>query len=133
MIDIDETAEGVIAFSNQWNTSCPSGEVFYVKGHQVTKSAPTGEYVGKGSFMIYGKKEFIKVSGTTLGYGLYNNKLMIAPYRIITRLSSNNIKLKPRYDLKKMKGKIITNALKKKLNIEMSDDLYIFNKPCNVN
>ena len=133
MIDIDETAEGVIAFSNQWNTSCPSGEVFYVKGNQVTKSAPTGEYVGKGSFMIYGKKEFVKVSGTTLGYGLYNNKLMLAPYRIITRLSSNNIKLKPRYDLKKMKGKIITNVLKKKLNIEMSDDLYVFNKPCNVN
>lgn len=133
MIDIDETAEGVIAFSNQWNTSCPSGEVFYVKGKQVTKTAPSGEYVSKGSFMIYGKKEFVKVSGTTLGYGLYNNKLMLAPYRIITRLSGNNIKLKPRHDLKKMKGKIISNALKKKLNIEMSDDLYIFNKPCNVN
>ena len=133
MIDIDETAEGVIAFSNQWNTSCPSGEVFYVKGKQVTKTAPSGEYIGKGSFMIYGKKEFVKVSGTTLGYGLYDNKLMLAPYRIITRLSGNNIKLKPRYDLKKMKGKIISNALKKKLNIEMYDDLYIFNKPCNVN
>ena len=36
-------------------------------------------------------------------------------------------------DLKKMKGKIITNVLKKKLNIEMSEDLYIFNKPSNVN
>jgi hypothetical protein len=31
-----------------------------------------------------------------------------------------------------MKGKIISTALKKKLNIELSDDLYIFNKPCNV-
>ena len=61
MIDIDETAEGVLAFSSQWNTSCPTGEVFYVKGNQVSKTPPSGEYIGKGSFMIYGKKEFIKV------------------------------------------------------------------------
>lgn len=137
MIDIDETAEGVLAFSNQWNTSCPTGEVFYVKGSQVTKSAPSGEYVGKGSFMIYGKKEFVKVTGATLGYGIYkeNEKhlLMLAPYRIISRLKNfGSLRLKPRNDIKKMKGKIISTALKKKLNIELSDDLYIFNKPCNV-
>ena len=60
-IDIDETAEGVLSLSNQWNTSCPTGNVFYVKGNQVSKSAPSGEFIGKGSFMIYGKKEFVKV------------------------------------------------------------------------
>ena len=137
MIDIDETAEGVLAFSNQWNTSCPSGQVFYVKGNQVSKSAPSGEYIGKGSFMIYGKKEFVKVTGTTLGYCIYNednkNLLMLAPYRITSRNNLNGtIRLKPRNDIKKMKGKFIVNALKSKLNIDISDDVYIFNKPCNI-
>lgn len=136
LIDIDETAEGVLAFSNQWNTSCPTGNVFYVKGSQVTKSAPSGEYIGKGSFMIYGKKEFVKVTGTTLGYGIYKDKdksmLMLAPYRIINRLGGSSVRLKPRNDIKKMKGKIITSILKKKLNIDINDTVYIFNKPCNV-
>ena len=130
--DIDETAEGVLALSTYWGISS-IGEVFYVKGNQVTKTAPSGEYVGKGSFMTYGKKEIIKITGITLGYGVYENKLMLAPYRIISRLTKQNIKLKPRTDIKKMKGKIISTALKKNLNIELNDELYIFNKPSTVN
>lgn len=127
--DIDETAEGVLALSTYWGLAS-SGQVFYVKGNQVTKTAPSGEYVGKGSFMTYGKKEIVKVSGITLGYGVYDNKLMLAPYRIVSRIPGKNVKLKPRTDIKKMKGKIISNALKKNLNIELNDELYIFNKPC---
>lgn len=130
--DIDETAEGVLALSTQWNSSYSAGDVFYVKGSQVSKTPPTGEYVGKGSFMIYGKKEFVKVVSCTLGYGIYENQLMLAPYRIISRNGNKNVKLKPRNDIKKMKGKMMTNALKKTFNIEMSDDLYIFNKPSQI-
>ena len=38
---------------------------------------------------------------------------MLAPYRIINRHSSTrNLKLVPRNDIKKMKGKHITEALK---------------------
>ena len=129
--DIDETAEGVLALSTYWGLSS-SGDVFYVKGSQVTKTAPSGEYVGKGSFMTYGKKEIIKINGITLGYCIYDNKLMLAPFRIISRINSKNVKLKPRTDIKKMKGRVISNALKKNLNIELNDDLYIFNKPCTV-
>ena len=132
-VDIDETAEGVLAFSNQWNSSYSAGDVFYVKGNQVSKTPPTGEFISKGSFMIYGKKDFVKVSSCTLGYGLFNeNQLMLGPFRTISRLNGNNVKLKPRSDLKKMKGKLISNALKKTLNIELDDNLYIFNKPCNI-
>jgi predicted ribosome quality control (RQC) complex YloA/Tae2 family protein len=130
--DIDETAEGVMALSTQWNSSYSSGDVFYVKGSQVSKTPPTGEYIGKGSFMIYGKKEFVKVVSCTLGYGIYENKLMLAPYRIICRPGNKNVKLKPRNDIKKMKGKKMTDALKKTFNIEMSDYLYIFNKPSHI-
>ena len=130
--DIDETSEGVLALSAQWNSSYSAGDVFYVKGSQVSKTPPTGEYVGKGSFMIYGKKDSVKVASCTLGYGIYENQLMLAPYRVICRNGNKHIKLKPRNDIKKMKGKMITNALKKTFNIEISDDLYIFNKPSQI-
>jgi len=130
--DIDETAEGVLSLSSQWNSSYSAGNVFYVRGSQVSKTPPTGEYVGKGSFMIYGKKDFVKVVSCTLGYGIYKNQLMLAPYRTVCRNGNKNVKLKPRNDIKKMKGKMIINALKKTFNIEISDDLYIFNKPSQI-
>ena len=57
---------------------------------------------------------------------------MLAPYRIINRHSTSNLKLVPRNDIKKMKGKNITDALKKTLSIYISEDLYIFNKPCKI-
>lgn len=129
--DIDETAEGVLALSNQWNLA-NSGKVFYVNGNQVSKSAPTGEYVGKGSFMIYGKKEFVNVHNFMLGYCIYQNQLMLAPYRTISRFSNNNIKLKPRNDIKKMRGKLISDAIKKKFNVILDDNIHIFNKPSTI-
>jgi predicted ribosome quality control (RQC) complex YloA/Tae2 family protein len=133
LVDIDETAEGVMCLSNQWNTSFNYGNVVYVKGSQVSKTPPSGEFITKGSFMLYGKKEIIKVSSYTLGYCLYNKtELMLAPYRIVNRYNTSNLKLVPRNDIKKMKGKHITDSLKKTLNIHISEDLYIFNKPCKI-
>ena len=82
--------------------------------------------------MIYGKKEIIKVHNCCLGYTVYNNQLLFAPYRIINRLGKNNIKLQPRNDITKMKGKYIIEALKKHFNINISEDIYLFNKPCKI-
>ena len=36
-----------------------SAEIFYVKPEQVSKTAKAGEFMGKGSFMIYGKRNFL--------------------------------------------------------------------------
>ena len=57
---------------------------------------------------------------------------MLAPYRTISRFSNNNIKLKPRNDIKKMRGKLISDAIKKKFNVILDDNIHIFNKPSTV-
>ena len=130
-IDFDETAEGVLALSKQWNSSYTSGEVYYVKGDQVSKTPNSGEYITKGSFIIRGKRNFVKVTGCTLGYGLYKqNQLMLAPYRIINRLNSGKVKIIP--SSKKTKGKILSNLIKRKLNIMLPENIALFNRPCKV-
>ena len=130
-IDLDETAEGVLALSTQWNSSYTSGEVYYVKGNQVSKTPNSGEYIQKGSFIIRGKRNYIKVTGCTLGYGLYNdNQLMLAPYRIINRLKSGKIKIKP--SSKKTKGKVMSSKIKEKLNVKLPDNISLFNKKCSI-
>lgn len=40
---------------------------YWVTGDQVSKTAPTGEYLTTGSFMIRGKKNFLPPSNLILG------------------------------------------------------------------
>ena len=131
-VDLDETAEGVLALSTQWNSSYSSGNVFYVLGKQVSKTPPTGQFLTKGR--IYGNKNEIKVSSCVLGYGLYNNQLMLAPYRIINRLEGGKVKITQKQGTAKMRGvgKMISNAIKKALNVKLSEKITIFNRPCKV-
>lgn len=44
--------------------------VYCVSGHQVNKSAPTGEFLKTGSFMIQGKKEFYYPPRLEYGFGI---------------------------------------------------------------
>ena len=100
-------------------------------GSQVSKTPPTGMSITKGSFMIYGKKEYIPIHQTILGYGLWEGKeLMLAPYRIIQRLDGPKIKISPKPNVKKMKGKVISDFLKKKLDIDIKNIPFLFSKPC---
>jgi len=41
--------------------------VFWVKPEQVTKTAPTGEYLTTGSFMIRGKRNYLPTTHLILG------------------------------------------------------------------
>jgi hypothetical protein len=56
---IEETSKFVACFSRAWKLGMSSMEVFHVNPDQVTKEAPAGEYIQKGSFMIYGKKNTV--------------------------------------------------------------------------
>jgi predicted ribosome quality control (RQC) complex YloA/Tae2 family protein len=125
IIDLDETAEGVLSLSKYWGLS---GNVFYVKGNQVSLKPPSGMSLSKGSFMIYGQKNTIKVSQTILGYTLQETTLMLAPYRICHRIDKNSLKIKP--NLSRKKG--ISKTIKTKLNINVEPHIYIFNKPCKI-
>ena len=42
---------------------------YWVNADQVSKTAPTGEYLSVGSFMIRGKKNFLPPSQLALGFG----------------------------------------------------------------
>lgn len=128
-IDFYETSEGVFSLSSYWNKT-NQGKVFYVLGSQVSKTPPTGMSLGKGSFFIKGKKEYCSIYQTVLGYGLLENELMLGPYRIIQRLPNPIIKIYPKPNVKKMKGKIISELLKKKLQIDLKNIPYLFSKPC---
>lgn len=43
-----------------WENKYASLDVYWVRGNQVSKHAPSGQYLTKGAFMISGKKNFIR-------------------------------------------------------------------------
>ena len=56
---IKEAAQAVAVYSRAWKLGHATADVFYVKPEQVTKEAKTGEALAKGSFMVYGKTEYL--------------------------------------------------------------------------
>jgi predicted ribosome quality control (RQC) complex YloA/Tae2 family protein len=55
-----EAAQLTAIFSRAWKNGLSSLEVFHVAPEQVTKEAQSGEYLGKGAFMIRGKTLYHK-------------------------------------------------------------------------
>ncbi|MGC9210483.1 MAG: ribosome rescue protein RqcH [Acidilobus sp.] len=57
--DIAEAAVITAAYSRAWKEEMGSVSVYWALGSQVSKSPPAGEYLTKGAFMVYGKKNYL--------------------------------------------------------------------------
>lgn len=58
---IEEAAIFCASFSKAWKLGIGIIDVFYVNPEQVSKEAMSGEFIARGSFMIYGKKNYFRV------------------------------------------------------------------------
>jgi predicted ribosome quality control (RQC) complex YloA/Tae2 family protein len=57
---IKEAAQLAASYSRAWKEMLTTTNVYWVSPQQVSKHPPSGEYLSKGSFMIYGKRNHIK-------------------------------------------------------------------------
>jgi len=55
-----EAAAFAAVFSRAWKNGSASVDVFAVKNSQVSKKAPSGESLGTGAFMVYGKRKWFR-------------------------------------------------------------------------
>ena len=67
---LEEAATLALCWSRAWNGGGAHGTVFAVKPAQVSKSAQTGEYVGKGAFIVRGQRQWFKDLDVQMGVGL---------------------------------------------------------------
>ena len=65
-----ELAQATVGFSSAWKDELGSADAFWVFGDQVKKSAPSGEYLSRGSFFIEGKKNFVRHVKVELSVGV---------------------------------------------------------------
>jgi len=82
-ISLKEACQFVACFSKAWG-SMSFCDAYWVIADQVSKTPPTGQFLPKGSFMIYGRKNYFKGIGMELTVGLTDlpqigKKAMCAP------------------------------------------------------
>ena len=67
---LEETAQATVCFSRVWREAMHGSGAYWVDPDQVKKSAPSGQYLPKGSFTIEGRRNFVRASGLKLGIGM---------------------------------------------------------------
>lgn len=55
-----EVAQFAVSYSSLWKAGHFSGDCYWVKAEQVTKTPESGEYVKKGAFIIRGERNYFK-------------------------------------------------------------------------
>jgi len=67
---IEEAAVLAACYSKAWKSGMGSVDVYWVWGKQVSLSPPSGEYLPRGAFMVYGKRNYIRGVKLELGLGV---------------------------------------------------------------
>merc|ERR1719347_921919 len=65
---LNEAGQFAVCFSAAWDSKVLTA-AYWVTPDQVSKTAPSGEYLTVGSFMIRGKKNFLPPSHLIMGFG----------------------------------------------------------------
>lgn len=79
--DIKEAAVIAACYSKAWKLGLASIDVFWVYGSQVSLSPPPGQFLPKGSYMVYGERNYINNVELKLAIGI---EITDNSFRVIT-------------------------------------------------
>jgi len=108
---ISEAAQATAVYSKAWKLGHSVAEVFSVLPEQVSKEAKSGEYISKGSFMIYGKKNFFHPK---LEYviGIVDGIVISGPVSVVSKKTGQYVVVLPGEEKKSSLAKKIRAKLK---------------------
>jgi predicted ribosome quality control (RQC) complex YloA/Tae2 family protein len=88
---LQQVAQATISFSRAWKDGLSSADAYWVMPEQIKKGAPTGQFLPKGSFVIEGKRNYLKGIELRLAIGIMqlNNRetLVCGPEEAIKKRS----------------------------------------------
>ncbi len=118
-----EAAIIAACYSKAWKSGLLSIDVFWVYGSQISLSPPTGEYLPKGSYMIYGKKNYIKNIPLKLALGIAidenkNMKIVIGSENLVSRKSIAYMVIVPGDETPEKVVNMFLEYVKKNLNMD---------------
>lgn len=94
--ELEAVAQATASYSRAWKMRLGLSEVYWVKPDQVSKQAPAGEYIGKGAFMIRGKRNFFRPE-SKICIGWTGEKVTGGPEVVIKPQSKKYVVITPGY------------------------------------
>jgi predicted ribosome quality control (RQC) complex YloA/Tae2 family protein len=86
-----EAAQATVSFSRAWKDGLSVADAYWVVPDQVRKGAPTGQFLPKGSFVIEGKRNYVKGVEIRLALGVIalekKYALMCGPHEAVKKKS----------------------------------------------
>jgi hypothetical protein len=92
-----EAAQFCAAYSSAWKNGLATLDVFWVNPDQISKTANTGEFIGKGSFMVRGEKHFLRPT-ITLALGVIDGRATAGVPALFPLRNANHVLLGPGKD-----------------------------------
>ena len=94
--EVREVAGATVSFSSAWKTGLASADAYWVTPDQVSTTAPSGEYLSKGSFMIRGRKNFVPRNPVEIAVGLDElGRVLSGPEAALRTSTENYVLLRP--------------------------------------
>jgi predicted ribosome quality control (RQC) complex YloA/Tae2 family protein len=99
LLEVYQVAQFAAAYSRAWKIGIHAIDVYYVRGEQVSKQPPSGQYLAKGSFMVYGKREYVRNVRLELAIGCRRDgdvyRAVVAPPRSAPLLAEKYVVVTP--------------------------------------
>ena len=105
-------AQFTLCYSRAWREKIPTN-IYYVYPNQVSKKV-TGEYVQFGSFVIKGKKNYLKGIPLEWYIGIKDYRIICGPKEYVTSITNNFLKIVPGEKSRDQIAKEIREKLSKK-------------------
>ena len=115
-----ETAQFAASYSRAWKEGLGSINVYWVHPDQVSKSPPSGEYLSKGAFMIYGSRNYIRNVPLEVAIGAVKNddeiQVIGGPPQAVAKQTDVYVRIVPGNESSGRLAKQIRNLMAKMLS-----------------
>ena len=109
-----ELGAATVSFSSGWKTGLGSADAYWVTREQIGTSAPSGEYLARGSFMIKGKKNNLPHLLLELALGLDGTGRVVAgPESAVAAACQGYVVIQPHREKASETAKKIAHELKR--------------------
>ncbi|HIE19108.1 TPA: fibronectin-binding domain-containing protein, partial [Candidatus Bathyarchaeota archaeon] len=117
---IYEAAQFAGSYSRAWKEGLGSINVYWINPDQISKSPPSGEYLSKGAFMIYGSRNYVRNVPLEIAIGLKKEEDQIqvigGPPQAIANQTGIYVKIVPGNESSGQLAKRIRRILAKMLS-----------------
>lgn len=120
--DLEETSVFAGSYSSAWKQGVGTTDVYHVEPSQVKLGAESGEHMGKGSFMIKGKKNYYRNTELKIAFTIEGNEIKVAPLETFEKKGISKQKLvllRPGETEKNKASKQIKKKLIEKFNVKI--------------